>query len=46
MNFQGINLICGMEECVSWTQHIKNDLNRNLKKNRLYVMMVVTDKVI
>jgi len=35
-----------MEECVSWTQHIKNDLNMNQNKNRLYVMMVVTDMVI
>lgn len=46
MNFQSINLIFGMKECVSWTEHIKNDLNENQNKNELYVVMVITDMVI
>ena len=33
MNLQGIDLICGVKEYVSWTQLIENDLNKNQKNN-------------
>jgi len=44
MNFQDANLICDMKEYVSWTQHIKNNLNEKKKYN--YVMMAFTSMVI
>jgi hypothetical protein len=46
MNLQGANLISSMKECVCQTQHIKNDLNENQKKNRYYFMIVVTGMLI
>jgi len=36
MNFQDANLICDMKEYVSWTQHIKNNLNEKKKIELCY----------
>lgn len=32
MNLSNVNLICGIKECVTWTQHIKNGLKKSKKK--------------